>query len=91
MCAANPDTAVVLFNGRPLDLSAVDAAAEQICIFGEEAMEMPEAGYKEYKSSDHMRQAVEKLGLSVEEYARIDRYGRSESIDSLYSAHLRRL
>lgn len=50
--------------------SAVDAAAEQICAFGKEAMKMPEAGYKEYKSSAHMRQAVEKLGLSVEEYAR---------------------
>ncbi|MBQ7049596.1 MAG: amidohydrolase [Firmicutes bacterium] len=50
--------------------AAVDAVATEICAFGEEAMEMPEAGYKEYKSSAHMRQAVEKLGLSVEEYAR---------------------
>lgn len=30
VCAANPNTAVVLFNGRPLDLSAVDAAAPAI-------------------------------------------------------------
>lgn len=30
VCAANPNTAVVLFNGRPLDLSAVDAVAPAI-------------------------------------------------------------
>ena len=50
--------------------AAVEAAAEEICAFGEEAMEMPEAGYKEYRSSAHMKRAMEKLGLQVEEYAR---------------------
>ena len=51
-------------------VAAVDEAAAEICAFGEEAMEMPEAGYKEYRSSAHMKQAMEQLGLPVEEYAR---------------------
>ena len=50
--------------------AAVDVSAAEICAFGEEAMEMPEAGYKEYKSSAHMKEALQKLSLRVEEYAR---------------------
>ncbi len=49
--------------------ATVDAAAEEICAFGEEAMQMPEAGYKEYKSSEHMKAAMEGLGLFVERFA----------------------
>ena len=48
---------------KRLVAETVEQYAEQICAFGEEALEMPEAGYKEYKSSAHMREAMEKLGL----------------------------
>ena len=54
---------------KRLVAETVEQYAEQICAFGEEALEMPEAGYKEYKSSTHMREAMEKLGLQVENYA----------------------
>ena len=49
--------------------AAIDAAAAEICAFGDEAMEMPEAGYKEQKSSAQMKAALEGLGLKTESYA----------------------
>lgn len=48
---------------------SVEKYAEQICTFGEEALKMPEAGYKEKESSAHMRAALEALGLKVEAFA----------------------
>ena len=54
----------------------VEAAAEEIIRFGERSMEMPEAGYKEYKSSAHMREAMEELGLTVESFARTGLKGK---------------
>ncbi len=48
---------------------AAETYAEQICAFGDEAMMMPEAGYKEKESSTHMKAALEALGLEVANYA----------------------
>lgn len=47
----------------------IDQYAEEICAFGDEALAMPEYGYKEKKSSRHFEERLLQLGLEPQHYA----------------------